>query len=127
MIFVMYILVKWKMKNSLGKDFTLASLLKFTGPPILMMVFMALYTMVDGVFVSNLINEYALSAINIVYPIPSIVVGIAIMIGTGGSAIIAKNMGENKILEAKQNFTLICVFGLVLGLILVVVGVLFIL
>jgi putative MATE family efflux protein len=126
MIFVMYILVKWKMKNSLGKDFTLASLLKFTGPPILMMVFMALYTMVDGVFVSNLINEYALSAINIVYPIPSIVVGIAIMIGTGGSAIIAKNMGENKILEAKQNFTLICVFGLVLGLILVVVGVLFI-
>ncbi|MEG0077918.1 MATE family efflux transporter [Anaerorhabdus sp.] len=114
------------MKNSLGKDFTLLSLVKFTGPPVIMMVFLALYTMIDGVFVANLINELALSAINIVYPIPSIVVGIAIMIGTGGSAIIAKNMGENKILEAKQNFTLICLFGLVLGLVLVVVGLLFI-
>lgn len=114
------------MKNSLGKDFTFGSLIKFTGPPILMMVFLALYTMIDGVFVSNLINEYALSAINIVYPIPSIVVGIAIMIGTGGSAIIAKNMGENKMMEAKQNFSLICVFGLVLGLLLVFFGLLFI-
>ncbi len=114
------------MKNSLGKDFTIWTLLKFTFAPTAMMIFMALYTMIGGVFVSNLINDYALSAVNIVYPAVSVVVAVAIMLGTGGSAIIAKNMGEGKEQEARENFSLICVFGLILGIIIAIVGVIFI-
>lgn len=114
------------MKNSLGRDFTIWSLLKFTFAPTMMMIFMAMYTMIDGVFVSNLINDYALSAINIVYPAMSIVVAVAIMLGTGGSAIIAKSMGEADYQTAKENFSLICLFGLVLGIIIAIVGGLFI-
>ena len=80
-----------------------------------MMVFMSLYGMVDGVFVSRLIGTDALSAVNIVYPIVSVVIAVGIMLATGGSAIIARKMGEGNSPEARQDFTLITIAGVVLG------------
>ena len=80
--------------NGLSKKHNFFSLIKFTGPTIIMMVFMSLYTMVDGVFVSNLVGSDALSAINIAYPAMSLVVAVAIMFATGSSAIIASKMGQ---------------------------------
>lgn len=114
------------MKNNLGKDFTFISLIKFAAPPMIMMVFLSMYTMMDGVFVSNYVGANALSAINIVYPVPSVVIAIAVMLATGGSAILAKNMGEGKGREAKENFTLICILGLILGIIISIIGYIFI-
>lgn len=114
------------MKNNLAQDFNIVSLLKFVAPTTIMLVFMSLYQMVDGVFVSNVVGPNALSALNIVYPIPSIIIAISIMLATGGSAIVAKNMGEGKTQEAKQNFSLIICTGLVIGVISTVVGVIFI-
>lgn len=70
--------------NKLAKDFNILSLLKFTAPTCMMLVFMSMYQMVDAVFVSNFVGENALSAINIVYPIPSIIIAISIMLATGG-------------------------------------------
>lgn len=113
------------MKNSLAEKFTFLSLLKFTAPTIIMMVFMSLYTMVDGVFVANIIGENALSAVNIAYPIICIVLALGIMLATGGSAIIARKMGEGKSYEAKQNFTLIVIVSIVIGVVLVVLGLAF--
>lgn len=115
-----------KTKNVLARKFTFWSLIKFTLPTIVMMVFMSMYTMVDGVFVSNFIGENALSAVNMVYPLVSVVVAIAIMLATGGSAVIARKMGANKKDEAKQNFTLIVIFGIIVGFILMLIGVIFI-
>lgn len=103
--------------NKLSKDFTILSLLKFTAPTCLMLVFMSMYQMVDAVFVSNYVGESALSAINIVFPIPSIVIAISIMLATGGSAVIAKNMGEGKNECAKQNFSMIVSVGFIFGII----------
>lgn len=80
--------------NRLDQDFRIPALLKFTAPTAIMMVFMALYQMVDGAFVSRFVGENALSALNIVYPIPSIMFAFSIMLSTGSSAIIARNMGE---------------------------------
>ena len=57
------------MSNAISKDFRLFSLLKFAFPTMVMMVFMSLYTIVDGIFVSRLVNTQALSAVNIVYPV----------------------------------------------------------
>lgn len=114
------------MKNNLGKDFTFWSLLKFAAPSTIMMVFLSMYTMMDGVFVSNYVGANALSAINIVYPVPSIIIAIAVMLATGGSAILAKNMGEGKLREAKENFSLICLLGLIIGVVIAVVGFMFI-
>lgn len=114
------------MKNKLNQDFNFISLMKFTAPTIIMLIFMSLYQMVDGVFVSNFIGEAALSALNVIYPIPSIIIAFSIMLATGGNAIIAKNMGEGKYQEAKENFSMIVFVGFILGMIFLVVGYLFI-
>ena len=78
--------------NRLDQDFRIPALLKFTAPTAVMMVFMALYQMVDGAFVAQFVGENALSALNIVYPVPSIMFAFSIMLSTGSSAIIARNM-----------------------------------
>lgn len=111
--------------NRLSQDFNILSLLKFTAPTAVMLVFMSLYQMVDGAFVARYVGENALSALNIVYPVPSVILAFSIMLATGGSAIIAKNMGEGKAKEAKENFSFIIFVGLILGTVFTVFGVLF--
>ena len=113
------------MKNRLSQEFNTRSLIKFAMPTTVMLVFMSLYQMVDGVFVSNLVGENALSALNIVYPVPSVVIAVSIMLATGGSAVIARNMGEKKEREARENFSLIIAAGLVVGAAITVFGLLF--
>ena len=73
---------------------TLKHVLKFAVPTIVMTVFMSFYTMVDGLFVSNLIGTDALSAVNLTAPVISLVTAISTMLATGGSAMIMKKMGE---------------------------------
>ena len=113
------------MDNRLAQDFNAYGLIKFTLPSTIMLVFMSLYQMVDGVFVSNIVGENALSALNIVYPIPSIIIAVSIMLSTGGSAIIAKNMGERKPQEAKENFSLIVLAGAIFAFAFQLFGLLF--
>lgn len=111
--------------NALSQDFSAISLLRFAFPTIAMMIFTGLYTIVDTIFVSRFVNTNALSAINIVCPIINITVGLAAMLATGGSAIIARKMGKGNIREAKENFTLIVCAGIVTGLLISLVGLLF--
>ncbi|MGL5506598.1 MAG: MATE family efflux transporter [Paraclostridium sp.] len=113
------------MDNSISKSFTFSSLIKFTIPSIAMLVFMSLYSIVDGVFVSRFVNTDALSAVNIVYPFINVVIAVGVMLATGGSAVIAKKLGEDKPIEAKENFTLIVIVGLLLGLIIAILGYVF--
>ena len=113
------------MKNHIAQDFTFPSLMRFVFPTIIMMVFMSLYTIVDGIFVSRLLGSNALSSLNIVYPILSGILAIGIMLGTGGSAIIARKLGENKKQEAYENFSLISVAALVISAVICLLIVLF--
>ena len=80
-------------KNPLAQNFTIKSLLKFALPTILTMIFMGLYTAVDTAFVARFAGANALSALNIVCPVVNLIVGLATMMATGGSAIIAGKMG----------------------------------
>lgn len=114
------------MDNKIAKEFTFGSFLGFVFPTIIMMIFMALYSIVDGMFVSQYVGSDALSAINIVYPIIYILIGIGIMFGTGGSAVVAKKLGEGKKQTAKENFTLLVCFAMGIGLILCIIMLLFI-
>lgn len=114
------------MNNSLGKEVTFLSLIKFTLPTIIMMVFFSLYTIIDGIFVSRYIGSNALSAINIVYPVICILIGISVMMATGGSAIVAKLMGEGKDKEARESFTLITITSIIFGLITAIFSLIFI-
>lgn len=102
-------------KNALGQSFTMASLIRFALPTIAMMVFMGLYQLVDAMFVSNCVNTDGLSAINIVSPVIAFLYGLGAMFATGGSAVIAKKMGEGKAKEAKQNFTAIVLIAVAVG------------
>ncbi len=86
-----------------------------------MMVFLSLYTIIDGVFVSRFVGQNALSAINITLPLVSLTYGIAIMFATGGSAIVAKKFGEGKSDEGKQNFSLIVGCSVIIGIILMII------
>ena len=104
------------MHNTLARDIHFSSLLRFALPSIIMMVVMSLYTMVDGVFVAKLINTNAISAVNLVYPIMSVVIAIGTMLGTGICAIIARKLGEHKQHEANENLTFIVVFAICLGI-----------
>lgn len=106
------------MSHTIGQRFTFGSLLRFAFPTIVMMVCMSLYTMVDGFFVSRYVSSDALAAVNIAYPLIGVVVGVGIMLGTGGSAVIAGQMGQERFSLARENFTRVLVFGFIIGLVL---------
>ena len=108
-----------------SRPVTLKSILRFAVPTIAMSVFMSFYTMVDGLFVSNLIGTNALSSINLVYPIIALVTAISTMLATGGSAAIMKKMGEGKNDEAMQDFTFLIIVNVFAGLVMCGIGYLF--
>lgn len=109
-------------KNVYEKPVTLKNILKFAVPTIAMTVFMSFYTMVDGLFVSNLIGTSALSAINLTAPVIQLVTAISTMLATGGSAVIMKKMGEQKVDEAKEDFTFLIIVNAIVGIIMCAVG-----
>lgn len=102
------------MAIKLSDHFTYSKLLRFTLPSITMMIFTSIYSVVDGLFVSNLIGENALSAVNIMFPVAMIIGAVGFMLGAGGSAIVARTMGEGKQELANRYFSMIilCVLGL---------------
>lgn len=114
------------MENTFDEKLTFRSLIKYTFPTIVMMMFFSLYTIVDGIFISRFVGAHALSATNIVYPLVGLLLGISIMFATGGSAIVARLMGEKREEEARSAFSLIISTVIILGIILGTVGVLFI-
>lgn len=109
-------------ENVYLKPITLKNIMKFALPTIAMSLFMAFYTMVDGLFVSNLIGTNALSAINLSAPIISLVTAISTMLATGGSAVIMKKAGEKKQQEANENFTFLIVVNIVVGVTMTLIG-----
>ena len=111
-----------KDQNVYLKPVTLRNILKFAVPTIAMTMFMSFYTMVDGLFVSNLIGTDALSAINLTAPIIQLVTAISTMLATGGSAVIMKKMGQHKNGEAKEDFTFLILINVFVGVVMCALG-----
>ena len=112
-------------KNPLAESFNVISLIRFAFPSMVMMLFMGLYTIVDTIFVARFVDMNALSSINIVCPVINLIVGLGTMLATGGSAVVAKKMGNGNTEEARSNFTLIVVAGAVIGLLITAAGLVF--
>ena len=108
------------MSTSLNQHFTPWALLKFAFPSIIMKIFMSLYTIVDGIFISRFLGSNALSSLNIVFPVINVVIAIATMLGTGGNAIISKYLGEVRGRDARECLTQFTVIGLAVSLLLLV-------
>ena len=116
--------VDWedKMRIKLSDHFTYGKLLQFTFPSMITMVFISLYGVVDGLFITNFVGKSALAAINFVYPILSILAVFGYMVGAGGSALVAKFLGEKKTEKSNQLFSMFVYLCTALGLLLAIVG-----
>ena len=113
------------MNTSLAKNFNMKTLIAFAFPNMIMMIFLSLYTIIDGMFISGFVGTDALSATNMVYPVTSIEMAFSIMIATGGSAIIAKKLGEGRQKEARSILTALTILTAVLGVIIAVLSIVF--
>lgn len=91
------------------KPVRMKTMLRFTLPSIILMVFTSLYTVADGIVVSNYVGSLGLSAINIVYPLINLVMAVGFMLATGSNAVIAKKLGEGKKEEAHSFMTLVTI------------------
>lgn len=106
------------MQIKLSDHFTYRKLLRFTLSSVVMMVFTSVYSVVDGLFVSNLVGDLALSAVNIMFPLAMIVGAFGFMLGTGGSAIVARTLGEGQPALASRYFSMIIYAVILLGAVL---------
>lgn len=108
----------------LSDHFTYARLFRFVLPSIVMMVFTSIYGVVDGLFVSNFAGKTAFASINLIMPFLIILSATGFMLGTGGTALVSRVLGEGDKERANKYFSMITLFGILLGVILTVVGVL---
>lgn len=113
------------MKIQLSDHFSYSKLIKFTLPTIAMMIFTSIYGVVDGVFVSNCVGSDAFAAVNLIMPIIMILGSVGFMIGTGGSAIVSKTLGEGKKEKANEYFSMLVYLCVVSGVKLSVIGIIF--
>ena len=112
--------------NALERKYNFGSLLRFALPNIVMMLVLSLYTVVDGTFVSRYAGTTALSSVNMFYPVIGLMLGMGIMISSGGSALIAAKMGAGDNEGARKGFTLLVLTEVMLGVIMAVSGNIFI-
>lgn len=111
------------MNQVLDRNISYRMLIQFALPTIASNICMSIYAAVDGMFVSRLVGQEALSAVSIVMPLVLFSMAIGTMIGSGGTALVAKKLGEGKDREAKENFTLLAATATVLSVVLCVIGV----
>ena len=113
------------MRIQLSDHFNFSKLIRFTLPSIAMMIFMSIYGVVDGFFVSNCAGKTPFAAVNLIYPFLMILSTAGFMFGTGGSAIVAKSFGEGNHDKANKNFSLFVYTAAMVGVVLAVLGIVF--
>ena len=109
-------------EDALGQEFGRWSLLRFALPTLLMSVCSSCYTIVDGIFIARYAGTMALSGLNMFWPTWSVEFGVVTMLVMGGSAMIAKNMGEGRYRLARARFTGLVLLLAVLGVAVAVAG-----
>ena len=114
------------MKIQLSDHFTYSRLIRFTLPSMAMMIFTSIYGVVDGFFVSNFAGKTAFAAVNLIMPFLMITATVGFMLGTGGTAIVARALGEGRKEYANRCFSLFVYTALVLGVVIAVLGFVFI-
>lgn len=109
----------------LSDHFTYGKLLRFVLPSIIMMVFTSIYGVVDGLFVSNFAGKESFAAINLVMPFIMVLGGMGFMIGTGGTALVSKIMGQGDGERANRTFSMMIWVTVMLGAVLTALGLVF--
>lgn len=115
-----------KQQIQLSDHFTYSRLLRVSLPPIIMMIFTSIYSVVDGFFVSNFAGKTPFAALNLIYPFVAILGGVGFMMGSGGSALVGKTLGEGDKERANQYFSMVVLVTILAGIVLSVLGIVFI-
>ncbi len=110
------------MRIQLSDHFTYKKLLRFTLPSIVMLIFTSVYGVVDGFFVSNFVGKTPFAAVNFIFPLLMVFGAIGSMFGAGGSALIAKTIGEGDLAKAKRLFSLFVYLSAGIGAAIAVIG-----
>ena len=110
------------MHIDISSRFNYKSLFRFVLPSVVMMIFISTYTMVDGFFVSNYVGKTAFTAVNLIFPAIMVFACVGFMFGSGGSALVAKTMGEGQMEKANRLFSLIVLSALAGGILLSALG-----
>lgn len=113
------------MKIQLSDHFNYKRLLRFVFPSIVMMVFTSIYGVVDGLFVSNYAGKTPFAAVNFIMPFLMLMGALGFMIGTGGSAIVSKTLGEGENKKANEIFSMLIYITISLGVIFTLLGLIF--
>lgn len=113
------------MKIQLSDHFTYPRLLRFVLPSIMMMIFTSIYGVIDGLFVSNFVGKTPFAAVNLIMPFLMLFGAFGFMLGAGGSAIVAKHLGEGEREKAISVFSMLTCVTILSGLLLTVLGILF--
>lgn len=111
------------MNIQLSDHFTYRRLIQFVIPSVAMMILTSIYGVVDGLFVSNFVGKTAFAAVNLVIPFTLVLGAFGFMLGTGGTALVAKTLGEGKQEEANRIFSMLIYFAIGLGLVLTMLGI----
>lgn len=114
------------MNVQLSDHFSYGKLIKFTLPSIAMMIFSSIYGIVDGYFVSNFAGSTPFAAVNFIFPFIMIISTVGFMFGTGGTAIVAKTLGENDRAKANEYFSLFTYISFGLGVVFSILAIIFI-
>ncbi len=110
----------------LNEHFTYKKIIKAVIMPIFMMVFTSVYSIVDGFFVSNYVNKTAFASLNLVFPIMMILGSLGFMMGAGGSALVAKSLGEGKKEEVNKIFSGVVYATSIMGVVVTLLVVFFV-
>lgn len=110
------------MRIQLSEHFSYQKLLRFVLPSVVMMIFTSIYGVVDGLFVSNFVGKTPFAAVNLIMPLLIMLGALGFMIGTGGSAIVAKTMGEGDREKANQYFSMLVYVTIAGGILLTILG-----
>lgn len=113
------------MQIQLSDHFDYGKLIRFTLPSIVMMIFTSIYGVVDGFFISNYVGKTAFASANLIIPYLQILGGVGAMLGIGGSALVAKTLGEGKREKASQYFSMMVYLMVGVGIFFSVIGILF--
>lgn len=108
------------MKVELAGHYGLRRLVKTSLPMIAMMIVTSVYSIVDGFFISNFAGATAFAAMNLVWPALALISAAGLMIGTGGSALVSKTLGEGDTGRADEIFTMLVHIALIIGAVLTV-------
>ena len=110
------------MNIKLSDHFTYQRLLRFTLPSIVMMIFTSIYSVVDGLFVSNFVGKTAFAAVNFIMPLLILPGAFGFMFGTGGCALISKTLGEGDRVRANRIFSMLITVSVAVGVAISAVG-----